>query len=229
MVSEFDLMFELGDEPDYEQGADQTIQAKAEAAGVTPQEYAYDAMLALDGQAVLYFPLAGYDERNLDRQFELLDDDNSVISLADTGAHCGVLADASMPTFLISHYVRDRSGSRFSIEEAVKMHSHDTARAVCLEDRGTLEIGMRADINIIDFDNLKLDSPEIIYDLPAGGRRMFQGAKGYNYTLVSGQVIMKDGVETQAMPGSLIRGAQPAPKAVAVSYTHLTLPTNREV
>lgn len=215
MVSEFDLMFELGDDPDYEQGPDQTIAAKAKAAGVTPQEYAYDAMLALDGQAVLYFPLAGYDERNLDRQFELLDDDNSVISLADTGAHCGVLADASMPTFLISHYVRDRKGSKFSIEQAVKMHSHDTARAVGLEDRGTLEVGMRADINVIDFDNLRLQSPEIIYDLPAGGRRMFQGAKGYRYTLVSGEVIMKDGVETQAMPGSLIRGAQPAPQDVA--------------
>jgi N-acyl-D-aspartate/D-glutamate deacylase len=103
----------------------------------------------------------------------------------------------------------------FNVEQAVKLHTHDTARAVCLEDQGALEVGMRADINIIDFDNLKLQSPEIIYDLPVGGRRMFQGAEGYRYTLVGGQVIMRDGVEAQAMPGALIRGAQPAPGIVA--------------
>jgi N-acyl-D-aspartate/D-glutamate deacylase len=215
MVSDFDLMFELGENPNYEQAADQSIAAKAEAAGVTPQEYAYDALLARDGKAILYFPFMGYDQRNLDRQFEMLQDENSVISLADTGAHCGVLADASMPTFLLSHFVRDRQGSKFTLEQAIKFHTHDTARAVCLEDRGTLAVGMRADINIIDFDNLELESPEIIYDLPAGGRRMFQGARGYRYTLVGGEIIMIDGVETQAMPGELIRGARSAPELAA--------------
>tara|TARA_B110000503_G_scaffold130419_1_gene203799 strand:- start:5154 stop:6914 length:1761 start_codon:yes stop_codon:yes gene_type:complete len=214
MVTDFDLMYELGESPDYEQGADQSIAAKAAALGITPQEYAYDALLAHDGKAILYFPFMGYDQHNLDRQYEMLDDPNTVISLADTGAHCGVLSDASMPTFLLSHFVRDRSGKKFSLEQAVKFHSHDTARAVSLEDRGTLEVGMRADINVIDFDNLKLESPEIIYDLPAGGRRMFQKARGYLYTLVSGQVIMKDGVETTAMPGALVRGAQLAPAAI---------------
>lgn len=215
MMRDFELMFELGENPNYEQGADQSIAAKAKAAGVTPEEYAYDALLKRDGKAILYFPFMGYDQHNLDRQYEMLNDENTVISLADTGAHCGVLSDASMPTFLLSHYVRDREGSKFSIEQAVKFHTHDTARAVSLEDRGTLEVGMRADINIIDLENLKLESPEIIYDLPAGGRRMFQGAQGYRYTLVSGQVIMQDGVETQAMPGALIRGAQPAPAIAA--------------
>jgi N-acyl-D-amino-acid deacylase len=215
MMRDFELMFELGENPDYEQGADQSIAAMAKAAGVTPQEYAYDALLKRDGKAILYFPLMGYDQLNLDRQYEMLEDENTVISLADTGAHCGVLSDASMPTFLLSHYVRDREGRKFSVEQAVKFHTHDTARAVCLEDRGTLEVGMRADINVIDLENLRLESPEIIYDLPAGGRRMFQGAQGYRYTLVSGQVIMKDGVETQAMPGALIRGAQPAPTIAA--------------
>ncbi len=214
MVTDFDLMYELGESPDYEQGADQSIAAKAKAAGVTPQEYAYDALLARDGKAILYFPFMGYDQHNLDRQYEMLADPNTVISLADTGAHCGVLSDASMPTFLLSHFVRDRTGRKFSLEQAVKFHSHDTARAVSLEDRGTLEVGMRADINVIDFDNLKLASPEIIYDLPAGGRRMFQKATGYLYTLVSGQVIMKDGVETTAMPGALVRGAQLAPEKI---------------
>lgn len=216
MTSDFDLMYELGEDPDYEQGQDQSIAAKAKAAGVSPQEYAYDALLKRDGKAILYFPFMGYDQHNLDRQYEMLKDANTVISLADTGAHCGVLVDASMPTFLLSHYVRDREGGRFSVEQAVKMHSHDTARAVSLEDRGTLEVGMRADINIIDLAELRLDSPEIIYDLPAGGRRMFQKAHGYRYTLVGGEVIMQDGVETDAMPGALVRGAQAAPEGIRV-------------
>ncbi|MFT7177763.1 MAG: N-acyl-D-aspartate/D-glutamate deacylase, partial [Halioglobus sp.] len=126
MATDFELMFELGEDPDYEQGADQSIAAKAKAAGVTAEEYAYDALLARDGKAMLYFPFMGYDQRNLDRQFEMLQDKNSVISLADTGAHCGVLSDASMPTFLLSHFVRDRKGSKFTLEQAIKMHTHDT-------------------------------------------------------------------------------------------------------
>ena len=213
MVSDFAMMFELGEGPDYEQPLDQSIAAKAERAGVTPQEYAYDALLERDGKAMLYFPFMGYDNGNLDRQFQMLCDENSVISLADTGAHCGVLSDASMPTFLLSHYVRDRERGRISLEEAVKMHSHDTARAVTLNDRGTLEVGMRADINVIDLAGLKLGAPEIIYDLPAGGRRVFQRAEGYRYTLVGGEIIMRDGVETDARPGQLVRGAQAAPAA----------------
>ena len=213
MTSDFHLMYELGEEPDYEQSPDQSIAAKAKAAGVTPQEYAYDALLKRDGKAMLYFPFMGYDQGNLDRQYEMLSDANTVISLADTGAHCGVLSDASMPTFLLSHFARDRQRQKFSIEEAIKMHTRDTARAVTLEDRGTLEVGMRADINIIDFDNLNVLAPEVIYDLPAGGKRVFQKAVGYKYTLVSGEVIMQDGVETQARPGALVRGAQSAPNA----------------
>ncbi len=213
MTGEFDGMYELGEEPNYEPTLDESIGAKAKATGVTPQEYAYDALLKRDGKAMLYFPIMGYGEGNLDRQFDLLKNENTVISLADTGAHCGVLADVSMPTYLLSYFARDRKRGQFALEEAVRMHTHDTARAVNLEDRGTLEVGMRADINVIDYDNLKILAPEVIYDLPAGGRRVFQGAEGYKYTIVAGKVIMQDGVETDAMPGSLIRGAQPAPHA----------------
>ena len=93
------------------------------------------------------------------------------------------------------------------------MQTHDTARCVGLEDRGTLEIGMKADLNLIDFDALQLDSPQIIFDLPAGGRRMFQGAQGYLATIVSGEVIMENGTYTGAVPGKLIRGSQAAPRA----------------
>lgn len=214
MAADFDLMYELGEEPDYEPTPEQSMAARAAAMGITPQELAYDTLLKRDGKAMLYFPLMGYGNGDLSRQVTMLEDENSVISLADTGAHCGVLSDASMPTYLLSYFVRDRTrGKRFELERAVMMHTRDTARCVGLDDRGTLEVGMKADINLIDFDTLKMDAPEIIYDLPAGGRRMFQTAQGYRATLVNGEVVMEDGVATGALPGKLIRGAQAAPAA----------------
>jgi N-acyl-D-aspartate/D-glutamate deacylase len=212
MASDFGLMFELGEEPDYEPRLDESIAAKAAAAGITPQEYAYDALLERDGDAMLYFPLMGYGQGDLRRQVTMLEDENSVISLADTGAHCGVLSDASIPTYFLSYLVRDRErGKRFKLEQAVRMHTRDTARCVGLEDRGTIEVGMKADINVIDFDKLKVHAPRVIYDLPAGGRRMFQTAEGYRATIVAGEVVMEDGVASGALPGKLIRGAQAAP------------------
>jgi N-acyl-D-aspartate/D-glutamate deacylase len=212
MASDFELMFELGEEPDYEPRLEDSIAAKAAAAGVSPQEYAYDALLERDGNAMLYFPLMGYGNGDLSRQVTMLEDENSVISLADTGAHCGVLSDASIPTYFLAYLVRDRErGKRFQLEQAVKMHTRDTARCVGLEDRGTLEAGMKADINLIDFDRLKVLAPRVIYDLPAGGRRMFQAAEGYRATIVAGEVVMEDGIASGALPGKLIRGAQPAP------------------
>lgn len=143
--------------------------------------------------------------------------ESSVISLADTGAHCGVLSDVSVPTYLLSYLTRDRTrGKRFDLEWAVKLQTHDTARCVGLEDRGTLEVGMKAmDINVIDYENLQLDAPEIVHDLPAGGRRVFQGAQGYEATIVSGEVIMEKGRATGARPGKLIRGTQSRPAAAA--------------
>ena len=212
MACDFDLMFELGEDPNYEPRPDESIAAKASAAGVTPQEFAYDALLKRDGNAMLYFPLMGYGNGDLRRQVTMLEDENSVISLADTGAHCGVLSDASIPTYFLAYLVRDRErGKRFQLEQAVKMQTHDTARCVGLGDRGTLEVGMKADINIIDFNKLRVHAPEVIYDLPAGGRRIFQAADGYRATIVAGQVVMEDGVASGALPGKLIRGAQPTP------------------
>lgn len=214
MVSDFELMFELGAEPDYEPRPEDSVAARAAAAGVTPQEYAYDALLQRDGDAMLYFPLMGYDQGDLSRQVTMLRDENSVISLADTGAHCGVLSDASIPTYFLSYFVRDRErGERFDLEQAISMHTRDTARCVGLLDRGTLEVGMKADINLIDYEQLKVLAPQITYDLPAGGRRMFQAAEGYRATLVNGEVVMENGEETGARPGRLIRGSQSAPQA----------------
>ena len=212
MASDFELMFELGEVPDYEPGPEHSVAARARAAGITPAEYAYDALLKRDGDAMLYFPVMGYGRGDLERQVAMLEDENSVISLADTGAHCGVLSDASIPTYLLAYFVRDRvRGKRFALEQAVKMHTLETARCVGLEDRGTLQPGMKADINIIDFDALELLAPRVVYDLPAGGRRIFQEARGYRYTIVSGEVVMQDGEATEARPGRLIRGAQAAP------------------
>ena len=178
------------------------------------QEYCYDLMMQDGGKTVVYFPCFGYGSNDLSRQMALLEDESTVLSLADTGAHCGVLCDASVPTQMLSYYVRDRErGHRLKIEDVVKMQTHDTARCVGLQDRGTLEVGMKADLNLIDFERLQLESPQIIFDLPAGGRRMFQGAQGYLATIVSGEVIMENGNYTGAVPGKLIRGTQAGPIA----------------
>jgi N-acyl-D-aspartate/D-glutamate deacylase len=214
IIAGWDKLYELGDPPNYEPAPEDSIAARAAAAGVPPRAYCFDLMMKNDGKNVIYFPCFGYGANDLSRQVSLLEDDATVLSLADTGAHCGVLCDASVPTQLLSHFVRDRQrGHRLGLEQAVKMQTRDTARCVGLLDRGTLEVGMKADMNLIDFDRLQLEAPEIVFDLPAGGRRMFQGARGYVATIVSGEVIMEDGSYTGAVPGRLIRGPQPAPAA----------------
>ena len=214
IIGGYDKLYPLGNPPNYEPAPEDSIAAKAAEAGVSPQEFCYDLMMQNSGKTVVYFPCFGYGANDLSRQVELLEDSSTVISLADTGAHCGVLCDASIPTQMLSYYVRDRErGHRLKLEDVVKMQTFDTARCVGLEDRGTLEVGMKADLNLIDFETLQLESPQIIYDLPAGGRRMFQGASGYIATIVNGEIIMENGKHTGAVPGALIRGAQPAPKA----------------
>ncbi|QFU75205.1 D-aminoacylase [Halioglobus maricola] len=214
IIAGWDKLYELGTPPNYEPAPEESIAVRAKQAGVEPAAYAFDVMMKRGGKNVLFFPCFGYSANDLSRQVEMLEDQDSVISLADTGAHCGVLSDASVPTYLLSYLTRDRTrGKRFDLEWAVKLHTHDTARCVGLEDRGTLEEGMKADINVIDFDALQVHAPEIVHDLPAGGRRVFQGADGYEATIVSGQVIMEKGVATSARPGKLIRGTQPSPVA----------------
>lgn len=213
-ISGYDKIYVLGSPPNYEPDASSSIAVLAQAAGKTPAEYIYDAMLENDGRNLLYYPAFGYGTGDLSRQVALLKDENSVISLADTGAHCGVLADVSTPTYLLTHFVRDRKrGERFSLEWAVKLHTADTAACVGLHDRGQIKRGLKADINVIDFERLQVHTPEVIYDLPAGGRRVFQGADGYVATLVNGEIIFEQGQPTGAMPGKLVRGTREAPKA----------------
>lgn len=209
MVTMFDTIFPLGDPPDYEPSAESSIGARARALGVTPQELAYDTMLENGGRKVLYGPLA-YPGYNLDAYREMLTRENSILSLSDGGAHCGTICDASMPTYILSHWARDRSrGEKLPLEFAVKRQTSETANLYGLGDRGVLAPGKKADINLIDFENLSVRAPETVYDLPAGGRRFVQRATGYKYTIVSGEVVFRDGEPTGAMPGKMLRGAPP--------------------
>jgi N-acyl-D-aspartate/D-glutamate deacylase len=132
-----------------------------------------------------------------------------VSGLSDGGAHCGLICDASMPTYLLTHWARDRHrGPRFSLEYMVRKQTRDTATLFGLSDRGVIDIGKRADINVIDMDALNLGVPQMVYDLPAGGRRLVQGARGYDATVVNGVVTRRHGVDTGARPGRLVRGVR---------------------
>ncbi len=209
VAQSFHKMFPLGDPPDYEPAPEHSIEARARAAGIEPVEMAYDQLLARDGKELMLFPLANYTEGDHEvvRQMNLAE--GTVPGLSDGGAHCGVICDASFPTFMLTHWVRDRTrGERLPLELVVQRQCRDTARQVGLADRGTLEPGMLADVNVIDFDHLTLHAPEMVYDLPAGGRRLVQKADGYLATIKRGVVITRDGESTGALPGQLIRGPQ---------------------
>jgi N-acyl-D-aspartate/D-glutamate deacylase len=212
LLRSFDTMFEMGDPPNYEPAPDAMIGARARAAGLSPQELAYDAMLARGGRALLILPVSNYVERNLDVTLKMVQDRHTVLGLSDGGAHLGFLCDASLPTFMLTHWVRDRThGDRLSLGGAVRALTSDTARVVGLLDRGRIAPGYKADLNVIDFDRLTLRPPEVAYDLPNGGRRLTQRAEGYAATIVSGAVVYRDGVATGAQPGRLVRGQQPLP------------------
>ncbi|MFI5043295.1 MAG: amidohydrolase family protein [Acidimicrobiales bacterium] len=214
----YERTFVLGDPPNYEPGYEQSLAGLAEASGRTPLEVAYDVMLSDDGQGMLYVPILNYAEGSLDPVREMFLHPRAASGLADGGAHCGVICDASMPTFMLTHWTRDRSrGERLPLEWVVKKQTHDTARLYGLGDRGTLEVGMVGDVNIIDYDNLRLGSPYVSSDLPAGGRRLLQNATGYVSTIKSGVVTFSNGEDTGARPGQLLRGARTSPAPVSQS------------
>jgi N-acyl-D-aspartate/D-glutamate deacylase len=199
--------FLLGDPPDYEPSYDRSLAGLAEAGGKDPLEVAYDAMMVGNGEGLLYVPILNYSYGNLDQAREMLLHPRSAVGLADGGAHCGVICDASMPTFMLTHWTRDRSrGETLPLELVVQKQTRDTARLYGLNDRGTLEPGMLGDVNLIDYDRLQLLPPEVAADLPAGGRRLLQRAVGYVATIKRGVVTYREGVHTGELPGRLVRG-----------------------
>jgi N-acyl-D-aspartate/D-glutamate deacylase len=212
LVNNFDSIFAMGNPPNYEPKPEAMIGARARALGVPPRELAYDMMLEDGGRAVLIQFVMNYVERNLDVTLKMLNDEHTVLGLGDGGAHLGYLCDASLPTFMLTHWVRDRQqGGKLTLGEAVKALTVDTARVVGLLDRGRIAPGYKADINIIDWERLTLKPPTVAYDLPSGGRRLTQDAEGYVATIVGGTVVYRDGQPTGQLPGRLVRGQQAAP------------------
>jgi N-acyl-D-amino-acid deacylase len=207
----FEFMYPFGDPPNYEPAPETSIAAQAAARGVSPGEIAYDMLLENDGRGMLLVAIANYGSGSLDPILSLISDPNAVLGLGDGGAHYGMICDSSYPTFVLQHWTRDRDGKRLPIEQAIKSLTADPAATVGLNDRGVLSVGRKADVNVIDHAKVLLPRPQVHYDLPAGGRRLFQGAHGYDATIVSGQVISREGKTTNALPGRLVRGPQAAP------------------
>jgi len=205
-------IYTMGDDPDYEPGAEHSMASLAEAQGRTPQEVAYDLMMERDGKGLLYAPLIGYSHGDFGALEEMLNHPTTVLGLGDGGAHCGVLCDASLPTFMLAHWARDRDrGALMRLEDVVAHQTTKTAALYGFDDRGQITPGYLADINVIDFEALGTPAPEVVYDLPAGGRRFIQQAHGYDLTVKSGVIVREDDTATGLRPGVLLRGAQPAP------------------
>jgi N-acyl-D-aspartate/D-glutamate deacylase len=199
----------MGEPPDYEPTADMTVEAIAAREGRPATEVLYDLLLGHDGRELLMFALLGYSYGSLDDMREMLLHPNTALGLSDGGAHCGVMCDASNPTFMLTHWSRDRSrGERLPLELAVQKMTRDTARLYGLGDRGVLAPGFKGDLNVVDYDGLQLALPEMVHDLPGGARRLIQRADGYVATVVSGEVTLARGEDTGARPGRLLRGAR---------------------
>lgn len=210
LARNFGQIFPLDpDRPNYEPAPETSMQALADAAGVPVEDYMYDQLLADEGRNLMICALGNFCLYNLDHVVEMLEDPNVVVGLGDGGAHYGMVCDASYTTTAMTHWVRDRNGTRFSVEQMVKTLARDPAEVFGLTDRGLLQPGYRAHVNVIDHDRLKLFRPEIVNDLPGGGRRLHQRAEGYVMTVVNGKVIREnDEAVAGALPGRLLRGPQ---------------------
>lgn len=207
IAGSFHKLFPLGDPPDYEPAPERSVKAMAERAGVRPDEVAYDLLLERDGRELLYFPLLNYANFDFEPIREMLLHPRTVLGLSDGGAHCGIICDASMPTFMLTHWTRDRKrGEKLPLEAVVAGQTRRTAELYGMTDRGCLAPGMLADVNVIDYDALRLSPPRMVFDLPASGRRLVQSAAGYVATLKCGEPIFAAGEPTGALPGKLVRG-----------------------
>ena len=205
----FDRVFVIGDPPDYEPAPEQSVAAIAAREDRAEEDVMYDLLLEDDGRVLLMHALLGYSYGNLDDMREMILDPNAALGLSDGGAHVGAICDASIPTFMLTHWTRDRSrGDRLPLELVVQKQSRDTAWLYGLRDRGVVAPGFRADLNLIDYDRLRLHRPELVHDLPGGARRLVQRADGYVATFVAGEQTWSEGEDTGARPGRLVRGAR---------------------
>ncbi|MBS0518019.1 MAG: amidohydrolase family protein [Proteobacteria bacterium] len=205
---DYDRMFPLGDPPDYEPPQESSFGARARREGRDPREVVYDYLIEGEGTNFIFAPFANYAAYNLDCCSEMMKSPHTLIGLGDGGAHVGLISDGSFPTTLLAHWGRDRRSGRLDVSWLVRRQTRDNAQAVGLNDRGLVAPGYKADLNVIDFDKLGLEAPVMKWDLPAGGKRLLQRARGYRATIVSGAVTYRDGEPTGALPGKLVRGPQ---------------------
>ncbi len=203
-VRDFEFMFVLGDEPDYEQPPERSIAGRARAMGITPEELAYDLMLEGAGGGKLYLAMANFANGNLDAISDILAHPDVVMGLGDGGAHVGTICDGSYSTFALSYWARDRARGLKTVEDMVHRMTQATAAVMGLDDRGVIAPGLRADINVIDHAALSMGHPQVCYDLPAGGKRLIQRASGYDLTMVKGEIVYRNGEPTGSLPGSLV-------------------------
>ena len=200
------IVYTMGDGVDYEPTHEMSVKAIADASGRSTDETYYDLLNERDGESFLMFPTLNYVGENHDVIHEMLTHPVAINGLGDGGAHVRMICDASIPTYLLSHWARDRArGPRLTVEEAVRLQTSATADVLGLTDRGIIAVGKRADVNVIDFGNLRITPPRAVDDLPAGGRRLLQGATGYDATIVDGVVTRRHGADTGERPGRLVR------------------------
>ncbi|MDW3217695.1 MAG: amidohydrolase family protein [Acidimicrobiales bacterium] len=206
LAHNFDMMYPLGDVPDYEPPPEASAAAVAARTGTTPQEVVYDWMGEDDGTAMVFMPLGSYVERDHEAIRKMISHPASIMGLSDGGAHCGLICDASMPTYMLTHWTRDRTrGQQLPVELVVHKQTQATARTYGIHDRGVLAPGMLADVNVIDHAGLTLHAPHMVHDLPAGGRRLLQDVEGYEATVKAGEVIVEKDRVTEARPGRTLK------------------------
>jgi len=211
----FETLYALGTSPNYEPDAEDSVSALAKARSVSPDEVVYDMLLEDDGHALLLQALANYEDYNLDAVHAMLTHPNSVPALGDGGAHYGMICDSTYTTFMLTYWGRDRKAARIALPEIIRKMTSTPAAMLGMTDRGRIAVGMKADVNVIDFDKLTLRAPRMICDLPSNGRRLTQDADGYIATIVSGEVIMRNGQPTGALPGRMVKRPSLRPKASA--------------
>ncbi|MGE0776363.1 MAG: amidohydrolase family protein [Sphingomonadaceae bacterium] len=209
-LESFDGIYDLGTPPDYAPRPENSMAAIAHATDREPREVTYDALLTHDGNAILFLPIGNYADGDLDAVSEMLHHPNTILGLGDGGAHYGVICDAGWPTFMLTRWVGLQEDGRFSLAELIRRMTAQPAEAVGLADRGLLKPGYKADINILHYKRMHLHPPHVVFDLPAGGRRLLQAADGYAATIVSGQITYRNAEPTGALPGRLVRGPQNA-------------------